>query len=179
MLITRRTLVPRFRMAHGQRGFTLLEVLVAVLILAIGLLGMAALQVAGLRNNHSAYLRSQATQLAYDMADRIRANPQGVTNGNYNNPTAAQTAACLTTSGCDSAQMAGHDAYEWNADLTSQLPGGAGRVCIDGTPDDGTSAAPACDGAGSVYAIKVWWNDDYDRTNNQVVVRRFVMSFQP
>jgi len=48
--------------------------LVAMLVLAIGLLGLAGLQVVGLRNNQSAYLRAQATQLAYDMADRMRTN---------------------------------------------------------------------------------------------------------
>jgi type IV pilus assembly protein PilV len=56
-----------------QRGFSLLEVLIALLVLSIGLLGLAALQAAGLRSSHGAYLSSQATLLAYDMADRIRA----------------------------------------------------------------------------------------------------------
>ena len=55
-------------------GFTLIEVLISMLILAVGLLGLAGLQATGLRNNLSAYNRSQATQLAYDMADRMRAN---------------------------------------------------------------------------------------------------------
>lgn len=161
---------------NKSRGFTLVEVLVAVLVLAIGLLGLAGLQVTGLRNNQSAYYRSQATQLAYDMADRMRANPAGTKNGAYNNPAAAQTAACLTIAGCPAAQMAGNDAFEWNAILANQLPSGTGVVCIDGTPTPvGTAAAPACDGVGNVYAVKVWWDDDRSGAANQ----SFVTSLQP
>ncbi len=59
---------------RGNEGFTLLEILVAVLVLSIGLLGIAGLQVTGLRFNHSAYARTQATLLAYELADRMRAN---------------------------------------------------------------------------------------------------------
>jgi len=57
-----------------HKGFTLIEVLVSMIVLAIGLLGLAGLQMSSLRNNLSAYHRSQATQLAYDMADRMRTN---------------------------------------------------------------------------------------------------------
>lgn len=158
-----------------SQGFTLVEVLIAVLVLAIGLLGLAGLQVTGLRNNQSAYYRSQATQLAYDMADRMRANPDGMTNGEYDNPTAVEAAACLTLAGCSSAQMAGNDAFEWNTILADRLPLGVGVVCIDGTPSDGTAAAPACDGVGNVYAVKIWWDDDRSGAANQ----RFVTSLQP
>jgi type IV pilus modification protein PilV len=59
-----------------QQGFTLIEVLVTVIIMAIGLLGVAGLQLAGMRSNHSAFLRTQATIAAYDLIDRMRADPQ-------------------------------------------------------------------------------------------------------
>jgi type IV pilus assembly protein PilV len=59
---------------HKISGFTLIEVLIAMLILSVGLLGLAGFQASSARNNTSAYNRSQATQLAYDLADRIRAN---------------------------------------------------------------------------------------------------------
>ena len=65
-------------------GFTMVELLVAVLVLSIGLLGLAGLQAAGLRNNQSAYLRSQATILAYDVADRMRATRAAAAAGAYN-----------------------------------------------------------------------------------------------
>ena len=56
-----------------QRGFSLIEVLVAMLVLAIGLLGLAALQTQGVRFNHDAYVRSNATALAYEIMDKMRA----------------------------------------------------------------------------------------------------------
>lgn len=145
-------------------GFTLVEVLVAVAVLAVGLLGMAGLQVASLHFNHSAYLRAQATLMAYDMAERIKANPVGLANGNYNKQNApdADIAGCLTVDGCNPAQMAQHDLFEWKAALTRQLPGGKGVVCIDKTPNDASYDDPAasCDGDGSIYVIKIGWQDE-------------------
>ena len=58
---------------HSQAGSSLLEVLVAVVVLSIGLLGLAGLQMTSIKSSHSAYMRSQATLLAYDLADRARA----------------------------------------------------------------------------------------------------------
>lgn len=60
--------------AHQQTGFSLVEVLVAMLVLAIGLLGLAALQTQGVRFNHDAYVRTNATTLAYDIVDKMRLN---------------------------------------------------------------------------------------------------------
>jgi type IV pilus assembly protein PilV len=163
--------------SNSQEGFTLLEVLIAIVVLAFGLLGLAGLQTASLRNNHSAYLRSQATLLAYDMADRMRTNileaRDPTSGGTYNN--GAATANDCTANVCTTAQMTGYDFAQWNGALQTQLPLGAGIVCIDSTPNDGTSTAPACSGIGTVYAIKVWWDDDRSGGANQ----RFVMSFQP
>ena len=156
-------------------GFTLIEVLVAVVVLSIGLLGLAGLQTTALQNNHSAYLRNQATLRAYDMADRMRTNLDAVKKGYYNNPTATQYPDCKTASGCSSQQMAKNDTFEWNAATANLLPSGAGVVCIDSTPDDGTPTAPQCDNVvGSPYVIKVWWDDN--RSGNLI---RFVTSFQP
>jgi type IV pilus assembly protein PilV len=159
---------------HQSAGLTLVEILVAVVVLSIGLLGLAGLQAAALRNNHSAYLRSQATVFGYDMADRMRANPIAISNGNYDSPAATAVSACLNAAGCTPAQMATHDMSEWSIALANTLPGGTGVVCIDATPDDGTQGAPACDGTGSVYAVKVWWQDD--RTGTPM---GFVMSVEP
>jgi type IV pilus assembly protein PilV len=170
-------------LTNGSAGFTLIEILISVVVLAIGLLGMAALQMNGLRNNQSAYFRAQATQLAYDMADRMRTNiveaRDAASGGTYNN--GASTTNNCATGPCTTTQMTGYDFSQWNAELTAQLPSGTGRVCIDNTPNDGTfdgtSLLPACDGVGTVYAIKVWWDDDRSDAANQH--QRFVMSFQP
>lgn len=68
-----------------QQGFTLLEVMVALLIFSVGLLGLAGMQMAGMQSNHGAMLRTLAIQQAYDMADRIRSNRAGFNSGLYNN----------------------------------------------------------------------------------------------
>ena len=67
-----------------QRGFSLLEVLIAILVLSIGLLGLAQMQSIGLRSTHSAYLRTQATLLAGDILDSMRANLTAARDGDYN-----------------------------------------------------------------------------------------------
>src|SRR4030065_2717121 len=68
---------------HSMRGFTLLEVLVAIVVMSIGLLGLAGLMASSLKNSHSAYQRTQATWLAYDALDRMRANRQVALAGGY------------------------------------------------------------------------------------------------
>jgi len=135
------------------RGFTLLEVLIAVVVLSIGLLGIASLQAFGQRNNHSAYLRSQATALAYDMIDRMRANNAGVTGNDYNaidtTATTYTDPGCAGGTICSPAQMAQYDMYDWQQKLkdpTSGLPSGNGTVVGAG--------------AGSVFTVTVMWNDD-------------------
>ncbi len=59
---------------HSARGFTLIEVMIAVLVLALGLLGFALLQTMSVRFSQSANYRTQATNLAYDLLDQMRAN---------------------------------------------------------------------------------------------------------
>lgn len=68
---------------NGYAGFSLIEVLVALLVLSIGLLGLAALQATGFKYNSDAYYRTQASILAYDIIDRMRANPKGAGDGDY------------------------------------------------------------------------------------------------
>ncbi|MFZ1642728.1 MAG: type IV pilus modification protein PilV [Candidatus Contendobacter sp.] len=164
------------RHGKGAAGFTLLEVLVAVVVLSVGLLGLASLQVNGLQFNHSAYLRTQATLLAEELADRMRANRPGFTANNYDNPSVnpvALVAACRTVAGCTAAQMAQNDLAEWQRVLARVLPNGQGVVCRDVVPIEAAStpAAPSC-GGGNTYTIKIWW-DDRRADNN---LERFVVT---
>ena len=143
-----------------SRGFALMEALVSVVILSVAALGYAALQLRGLSTNSSAAWRSKATVLAYEAADRVRANLPGATAGLYNNlitPTA--TSACTLTTVCSTAQMAARDFAQWRTTVLGALPSGSGVICLDSTADDGTAAAPACDGVGSQIAIKVFWTE--------------------
>ena len=110
-----------------QSGFTLLEVLVAILVLSIGLLGLAGLMASSIRNNHSAYQRTQATWLAYDMIDRMRVNRANsiASANNYN--------IAIGTASSSSSGLAGTDVTNWKTTLASALPAGDGSVAVDST----------------------------------------------
>ena len=158
------------RRLERQSGFTLIEVLVAVIVLSIGLVGVAGLQAVSLKNNQGAFMRSQASALAYDLADRMRANVPGANAGMYDPTAKAATAGCKSATGCTTQQMAQNDLYEWDAAIATYLPEGEGFVCIDSTPDDGTGIGDAqCDGTGTLFAVKIWWDDNRDGTIDTTV----------
>jgi type IV pilus assembly protein PilV len=116
-----------------KRGFTLLEVLIALLIFSLGLMGLAGLLTTSVKTNHSAYLRTQAIFLAQGMADRMRANPLGLWNSNYNLNTVSTTAgtapaaatsgtATACTGGCDFGTIATRDLTIFQNQLLQFLP---------------------------------------------------------
>lgn len=172
---------------RSQHGASLVEVLVAAVVMAFGLLGLAAMQARSMQATQSSDLRSQATVLAYDMSDRMRANLNGWRAGDYDTPTATNNHCSGSgASACTAAQLAAHDYFEWTQTLSAALPGGSGIVCVDSTPDDGddgdsdgsVSAAEAgCDGAGSGYAVKLWWRDEREDPDAERV--RLVTAFSP
>lgn len=163
------------RLGARTGGATLIEVLVAMLILAGGILGMNALQTSSLKSNQNSYMRVLANTYSLDIVERMRSNEQATQADVYDDPTPSLTASCLTQAGCSASQMAAHDVAEWEALVAANLPLGAGVVCLDSTPNDGTPASPACDGAGSTYAVKIWWDDDRSGTAG----RNYVMTFRP
>lgn len=158
-----------------QSGSTLMEVLISLLVLSFGMLGMAGVQGVSLRGNQAAYYRTMATTLSTDIVERLRANLSAVDDGSYNDVTGVATATCFTMVGCTDTQMAAQDILDWTASVAAALPLGTAVVCLDSTPTDGTAAATACDSAGSIYAIKLWWDDDRDGTADQI----FRTTFQP
>lgn len=162
-------------MRRRQQGSSLIEVLVSMTIMAIGILGISALQTASMKSNQNSYMRTQAVFHSLDIVERMRSNLAGVQAGAYDDPTPVLNSDCVTATGCTAAQMAAHDVAEWEASVTTGLPLGAATVCLDSDPSDGAADAPACDSIGAVYAVKLWWDDDRDGTANQ----KFVMTFQP
>jgi type IV pilus assembly protein PilV len=103
-----------------QRGVTLIEVLVAILIFSIGLVGVTGMLVMSSRSTHSAYLRSQVTFLAQGMVDRMQANPVGVWTGDYND-TYPNTVHQDCAAGCTPRQLAMHDKEAWSGQLKTFL----------------------------------------------------------
>lgn len=147
------------KLSLRSAGFSLLEVLVALLIMSIGLLGLAALQTVGLTFNRQSYGRTQATLQAYDIIDRIRANKSNnaVINSNYDNValgTTPGTTDC-SSSTCDSGQMADYDIRTWNNANKSILPQGKGAICR-GTLD---ATFSTCTVGGSIYQIGIKWKE--------------------
>lgn len=107
------------RVGCEQRGISLVEVLVTIVILSFGLLGVAGLLATGLRNNQSSQFRTQASILAYDMAERMRANRQAAIDGKYATANTADGAAAS-------------DRTQWTSALAAKLPGGTGSVAMAG-----------------------------------------------
>jgi type IV pilus assembly protein PilV len=126
------------------KGFSLMEVLIAIVIVATGVLGIAGLQIVSMQNNTSALFRTQANQLAYDIIDRARANP----NADYNiaiGDDAPAAPDCLNVD-CDTAQMANFDLNVWLTDVTNMLPNGDASVVV----------------AGNLFTVTVQWDDSRD-----------------
>lgn len=108
----------------STRGFTLVEVLVALIVLAIGLIGVAKLYVVTIQGNASATSRLYAVNLGSDLADRIRANRTG--GSAYAGAAANNSCSggALRATLCTSAQMAAHDLYLWQAQIAALMPPG-------------------------------------------------------
>lgn len=121
--------------AHShQHGFSMLEVLIAVLVFSLGILGLAGLLIFSIQSNHVAYLRTQATFLAHNMADRMSANPAGLWGGGGTSDyTIAAidplgTAVPTCAAGCAPAALATRDIAAWSQQLHTFLPAAAAKI---------------------------------------------------
>ncbi|MAY34640.1 MAG: type IV pilus modification protein PilV [Spongiibacteraceae bacterium] len=108
-----------------QTGATLIEVLVAVLVTVIGVLGAASLQMNSVKFNHIANTRSHATMLAYDVIDRMRANRAAALNGSYD--------IALADNAPNGNSIPETDLREWLNELAGRLPAGDGAVVRNGS----------------------------------------------
>lgn len=145
-----------------MHGFTLLEILVALVILSIGLLGLAGLHVSSMRGNNGSYLRAQATLIANDLAARMYANAIDVDLNGYmaiNWATicnAPPNPICDVNAACNTAQITTYDAFVAQCENASVLPTGTiSIVCID---SDAGADGDACTD-GSPHTITVAWNE--------------------
>jgi type IV pilus assembly protein PilV len=129
---------------RAQRGVTLLEVLISIVVLSVGLLGYAGLQTVSMKNNTSAFQRSQATMLTYDILDRMRAvarNPNPAVLGGYN--------VAMGTLGSNP------DVISWKNNVANALPDGDASVSVP---------LPAA-GAPTIATITIQWDDNRDGTD--------------
>lgn len=149
-----------------ERGFSLLEVMIALLVLSIGLLGIAGLQVFSLKYNHQSYERTQATLLINEIVDRMRANRDAVSAGLYDNvPIGTAYSAysgfgtCPTT--CSATDLFNYDVYNWKKRLQDpgMLATGLGGIEFD----------PAT----GLFAITVSWTEDDVTPTQMALVRIF------
>lgn len=171
--------------AMNSSGFSLIEVLVTIVVIALGFLGIASLSVQAARFSVESKHLEAVTQLSEGLADRIRANSVGVANGDYDIATTAVPATCdLSGSGnlptsatdctgtdCTPAQLAAFDLNEFRQEIVAQLPGAIGTVEVD---------------ASDVVTIAVNWQerttdvqgnttfDDANAVFNQVYCLRFL-----
>lgn len=116
---------------QNQRGISLIEILVSIVIVCFGLLGVAGLLTTGLKSTQASQTRTQASFLAYDMADRMRSNRQVAINGEYATATSASNAIAVA------------DKTDWKAAVET-LPGGGGAVVMNNT---------------TFFTITIQWDD--------------------
>lgn len=142
-----------------QSGVSLLEVLIAILILSFGLLGMLGLIINGLKLTSSSNYRTIAVQQSYSIAEIVR--DKGNLFAKVQNPGSPVEADCFKASGCDQNQMYATDFALWTSRLAAVLPAGSGTVCSDATPTDGDPGDWKCDGPAAVptgpFVAKVCW----------------------
>lgn len=133
-----------------QKGVTMIEVLVAIVVLSIGLLGLAGLQSAGLTHNQSASFRSTATMMTYSILDSMRANRTAAINGSYN--------IALGASIASGSSIPEQDLSNWLNELALRLPAGTGAINI----------------AGNVITVTVQWDD----SRGALAAQQFVLTTQ-
>jgi len=150
------------KLAHRfLKGFTLMEMLIALVVLSVGLLGIAALQSRGQQFNYAAYLYTQATFLAYDMMDRMRSNGlNGIYKADLTGacPNSDMKERCQGSDLCNPDELAKFDLFDWCQALQQTLPGGEATI--------GWTAATATGEPGRYEIIIRWWGEDRANKNS-------------
>lgn len=149
-----------------ERGFSLLEVLIALLVLSVGLLGIAGLQTFSLQFNHQSYERTQATLLVSDITERITANPLAARAGGYDGVLFAALASSYTGyGGCpancaSTSELATYDLFLWKSAMENP------KILAQGTGSI-TRVLDAADVDALIHDITVQWVE-----NNLLVSQR-------
>lgn len=139
-----------------QRGMTLVEVLVTLIVISVGLLGVAALQLTTLKSNQEAYIRSQASALSNFILDRMRANQSAFAAGEYD----------VDFNGVGvSGTTAGDDLAAWQAQIDRLMPGG-------NLPEGDDDAAGRIERDGNIVTVEIRWSERADRVLDEAAGTR-------
>ena len=172
-------------MRHGPvRGFTLLEVLIAVLIFSLGLMGLAALLAVSVKTNHAAYLRTQATFLAEGMADRMRANLLGLWNGEYQLPMTQPLQADDTfqppqCGSCTHTDIANRDLAIWKDQLAAFLPNPRAMIACATAQTPSAQQLLTLPPYSGTCEMSITWGDVSNTETNSTFQVPFDWVFQP
>ncbi|MEH3087647.1 MAG: type IV pilus modification protein PilV [Xylophilus ampelinus] len=151
-----------------HEGFTLVEVLVAIVVLSFGVLGLVGLQALSLQSTREARLQSSAVRLAEEMAELMRINKMVAIKttaaenpyliDNFTGTVPATSANCFTAACTSGADLARWDVANWLDRIRTELPGARVVICADSVPyDSGGLPRWACDGNAGMLAIKIGW----------------------
>ncbi len=173
--------VTRCRPHRSQKGFSLIEVLVSIVILGIGMLGAAGLQLATLRSNQFTAQASVATQLVRDyeeITQMLRSASISTSEGSSvfssldtsTADTATITNCQSSSAACTPDELAAFMLKQWKVRAMTELPGGRAVVCRDSAPKDtsGTGAGLyhwACDDLGDMLMVKIGWTGRTDKSD--------------
>lgn len=165
------------------RGFTLLEVLTAVVVLSVGLLGLGLLMGTSVRSNHVGMLHTQASFVAEAILDRMRANIRGVWeaayDGTFNGGGTAPSPDCSSGSPCTPAQVARRDAFVWGQLVSQLLPAGSGTVaCTPAGAVPNATEMPTWPIYTGRCTITINWTE-VGESNDPTVPQSFVWVVQP
>lgn len=165
---------------NHSSGFTLLEVMIAMVIFSIGLLGLAGIQAVSIQNNNSAYTRTVSMQLAYNMADVLRASTdnEGSINSVFDSVTTAIPGSAPTSCvqknaagapDCTETALANFELYHWKKRIEQELASGLGSISK----------------TGDVYTITIMWDDEHTGatgtacgTDNTVDLKCYTLDIQ-
>ena len=161
-----------------EAGFSLIEVLLTIVLLAIGFLVAGKMQVQGLRGSQAARMQASALEISAEMMDKMRNNPTGVANGEYDGKTTSAAAATTCpTSGCTPAQQAAKDLHEWSAHFIDVRNVGDDYLpSLPGTSETNPATASISNPVDDVYTIRVDWQVF---SQGALVPESFVVSFIP
>ncbi len=139
---------------RAERGFSLIEVLIALIIMSVGMLGIASLYVQSMQAGRTSLFRHNAVTLAGDVADRMRANPTGA---NAYTGAGADNSCIDMGVTCNNVQMAAQDVLGWSQQAVDTLPNGAVVITFDNT------VIPP------IYTIAITWDEPGQAQNYTIV----------